>query len=66
MLALSAFGMGVFLNPGLLDTVMTMSPEELRVASLALVGGLSSLLGLHLVSSIGGPDMPVVITVLNR
>lgn len=58
--------MGVFLNPGLMDMVTNMSPEELRVASLALVGGVSSLLGLHLVSSIGGPDMPVVITVLNR
>ena len=66
MLALSALGMGVFLNPALLDTVMSMSPEELRVASLALVSGLSGLLGLHLVSSIGGPDMPVVITILNR
>ncbi len=66
MLALSALGLGVFLNPALFETAMSMGPEELRVASLALVSGLSAFLGLHLVSSIGGPDMPVVITVLNR
>lgn len=57
--------MAAFLNPDLASTLTSMSPEELRVASLALVGGVSSVLGLHLVSSIGGPDMPVVITVLN-
>jgi len=53
-----------FLDPGIFGA-LTAGPEELRLGSLALVGGLSSLLGLHLVASIGGPDMPVVITVLN-
>lgn len=65
MLAISGVGMAAFLNPDLAISLTTMSPEELRVASLALVAGISSLLGLHLVSSIGGPDMPVVITILN-
>ena len=65
MLALSGLGMAAFVNPGLIDSFTGMGPEEMRVASLALVGGVSSLLGLHLVASIGGPDMPVVITILN-
>jgi NAD(P) transhydrogenase len=42
-----------------------MGPEELRVACLGLVAVTSSLLGLHLTASIGGADMPVVITILN-
>ena len=65
MLALSAAGMATFISPELAGTLTTMSPEELRLGSLALVGGISSLLGLHLVASIGGADMPVVITILN-
>jgi len=65
MLVLSGIGMAAFLDPGLLGAFTTMGPEELRLGSLALVGGISSLLGLHLVASIGGPDMPVVITILN-
>lgn len=65
MLAVSGLGMATFLYPELATSLTAMGPEELRVASLALVGGVSSLLGLHLVSSIGGPDMPVVITILN-
>ena len=62
MLLTAACGMAVFLNP---DILSTMNPEDLRVMSLALVAGVSSLLGLHLTASIGGADMPVVITVLN-
>lgn len=42
-----------------------MDPESLRLASLGVVAGVSSLLGLHLTASIGGADMPVVITILN-
>ena len=42
-----------------------MGPEELRLASLGLVAATSSILGLHLTASIGGADMPVVITILN-
>ena len=62
MLSLSALGMASFLNP---DLIANMDPETVRIASLGLVSGLSSLLGLHLTASIGGADMPVVITILN-
>ncbi len=65
MLAVNAAGMATFVNPEIATSLTTLNPEDLRVDSLALVGGISSLLGLHLVASIGGPDMPVVITVLN-
>jgi len=67
MLSISAFGMALFLNPSLggFDAVVNMDPESIRLASLETVGALSALLGLNLVASIGGPDMPVVITVLN-
>ena len=65
MLALCAGGMAAFLNPSLGTDVLNVDPETLRLASLGLVAGVSSLLGLHLTASIGGADMPVVITVLN-
>ena len=65
MLALCAGGMAAFLNPSLGTDILNMDPETLRLASLGLVAGISSLLGLHLTASIGGADMPVVITVLN-
>lgn len=65
MLALCAGGMAAFLNPSLGTDILNMDPETLRLASLGLVAGVSSLLGLHLTASIGGADMPVVITVLN-
>ena len=65
MLALCAGGMAAFLNPSLGTDVLNLDPETLRLASLGLVAGVSSLLGFHLTASIGGADMPVVITVLN-
>ena len=64
-LALCAGGMAAFLNPSLGTDALSMDPENLRLASLGLVAGVSSLLGLHLTASIGGADMPVVITILN-
>jgi NAD/NADP transhydrogenase beta subunit len=44
-----------------------MGPDELRMASLlGVVADVSSLLGLNLTaSSIGGANIPVVITILN-
>merc|ERR1712048_602624 len=42
-----------------------MDAETLQLGSLGLIAVVSSLLGLHLTASIGGADMPVVITVLN-
>lgn len=65
MVTTSAAGMALFLNPSLGGDILNMDPESLRLASLAMVAGISSLLGLHLTASIGGADMPVVITVLN-
>jgi len=64
-LGLVVLGLATFVNPDLAGSIAQMGPEELRLASLALVAGVSSLLGLHLTASIGGADMPVVITVLN-
>ena len=64
MVAIAAAGMAAFLNPGLADFAQ-MDPESLRLASLSMVAVISSVLGWHLTASIGGADMPVVITVLN-
>jgi H+-translocating NAD(P) transhydrogenase len=65
MVATSALGMAAFLNPALASSFADMDPETIRVVSLALVSVISSVLGWHLTASIGGADMPVVITVLN-
>jgi H+-translocating NAD(P) transhydrogenase len=63
MLAICALGFGAFLDPALLGSVMDVSTTQ--VASLGMLGVVSALLGWHLTASIGGADMPVVITVLN-
>lgn len=65
MLGLVVMGLGAFIEPSLAAGIANMGPEELRLASLGLVAAVSSLLGIHLTASIGGADMPVVITVLN-
>ena len=65
MLAVSALGMIAFIDPSFVGSFVNVGPEELRLGSLGLVAAVSSLLGLHLTASIGGADMPVVITVLN-
>jgi NAD(P) transhydrogenase len=64
MVALCGIGMTLFLNPSLASNV-EITPDTIRLASLGTAALLSSLLGLHLTASIGGADMPVVITVLN-
>jgi NAD(P) transhydrogenase len=56
MLAASVYGSWVFMN--------TTSPE-LAVQALLGVGAMAGLLGWHLTASIGGADMPVVVTLLN-
>ncbi|GMH96861.1 hypothetical protein TrST_g13399 [Triparma strigata] len=63
-LAVCGAGLAAFLNPALAASIST-DPEAVRLASLATVALVSSGLGLNLVASIGGADMPVVITVLN-
>jgi NAD(P) transhydrogenase len=65
MVTLSAIGMGLFLNPALGGDIINADPETIRLGSLGLVAAISSALGLHLTASIGGADMPVVITILN-
>lgn len=62
MISACAIGMGTFLNPGLLDSI---DPATLQVGSLGAVAAISALMGAHLTASIGGADMPVVITILN-
>lgn len=63
MLSVCAVGLAMFLNPALAAGIM--APEAVRMASLGVVAVVSSLMGVHLTASIGGADMPVVITVLN-
>ena len=57
--------MVAFLDPSLVGSLVGVGPEELQLGALGLIAGVSSLLGLHLTASIGGADMPVVITILN-
>eukprot|EP00978_Attheya_sp_CCMP212_P023740 scaffold73313_cov47-Attheya_sp.AAC.1 len=65
MITVSALGMATFIDPALAGGLTHMDPESLRLVSLGSVAAISSLMGLHLTASIGGADMPVVITVLN-
>jgi H+-translocating NAD(P) transhydrogenase len=65
MLGVCILGMGAFLSPDLAASAISTDPESVRLASLGVVAALSSVLGYHLTASIGGADMPVVITVLN-
>ena len=64
MAGMIALGMAAFLNPALVDST-GIDPDTVQLSSLSFSAFASSILGLHLVASIGGPDMPVVITVLN-
>ena len=65
MIATCAVGMAAFLNPDLVGSITEIDPSGVGLASLGLVAVVSSVLGWHLTASIGGADMPVVITVLN-
>jgi len=65
MLAVCAAGFATFLDPTLASGALNMDADTLQLASLGLVGAVSSVLGYHLTGSIGGADMPVVITILN-
>lgn len=65
MIGVVGLGLAIFLSPDMASSLVDMGPEELRLASLGVVAAVSSLLGLHLTASIGGADMPVVITILN-
>jgi len=65
MLAMVVVGMGAFLNPEFAGNYMQMDPSVLAVGNLATLAIVSGALGAHLTASIGGADMPVVITILN-
>jgi len=67
MVSTIALGMAAFLNPSLGSSlgIDSLDAESLQLSSLVLDALVSSILGFHLVASIGGPDMPVVVTVLN-
>ena len=65
MLGACVLGMGAFLSPELASGLASVDPETLRLGSLGMAAAVSSVLGWHLTASIGGADMPVVITVLN-
>ena len=65
MLGACTLGMGAFLSPDLSAGLLSMDAESLRLGSLGMAAAISSVLGWHLTASIGGADMPVVITVLN-
>ena len=67
MIGVLALGMAAFLDPSIGSAVgiESLSPEALQLSSLSMAATVSAVLGFHLVSSIGGPDMPVVVTVLN-
>jgi NAD(P) transhydrogenase len=62
MLVLCTVGLGLFLSP---EFITSLGAEETRLASISMVSAVSAVMGLHLTASIGGADMPVVITVLN-
>ena len=66
MISVLALGMAAFLDPSLGSAIGfgVLDPETLQLASISLDAVVLSVLGFHLVASIGGPDMPVVVTVL--
>eukprot|EP00533_Pseudo-nitzschia_delicatissima_P009466 CAMPEP_0116107174 /NCGR_PEP_ID=MMETSP0327-20121206/16069_1 /TAXON_ID=44447 /ORGANISM="Pseudo-nitzschia delicatissima, Strain B596" /LENGTH=1133 /DNA_ID=CAMNT_0003599917 /DNA_START=145 /DNA_END=3546 /DNA_ORIENTATION=+ len=65
MLGACTLGMAAFLSPDIASGLASVDPETLRLGSLGMAAAVSSVLGWHLTASIGGADMPVVITVLN-
>jgi H+-translocating NAD(P) transhydrogenase len=65
LLGTCILGMTAFLSPDIAAGALSMDPEGVRLVSLGMVAAVSSVLGWHLTASIGGADMPVVITVLN-
>lgn len=65
MLGVLALGMAAFLDPSLAGSLGFDGAESAQLSSLVLDAVVASVLGFHLVASIGGPDMPVVVTVLN-
>jgi H+-translocating NAD(P) transhydrogenase len=65
MVTVCALGMGAFLDPSLANSWIGLDAATIQLGSLGLVGFVSTILGWHLTASIGGADMPVVITILN-
>lgn len=65
MLLACALGMVSFLDPSVASSIAGVDAATLQVGSLGFVAFVSSIMGWHLTASIGGADMPVVITILN-
>jgi H+-translocating NAD(P) transhydrogenase len=65
MLSACALGMVAFLDPSLAGGIVGVDVATLQLGSLGFVALVSSMMGWHLTASIGGADMPVVITILN-
>jgi H+-translocating NAD(P) transhydrogenase len=65
MLLACGVGLVSFLDPSLASSIADVDAASLQVGSLGFVALVSSIMGWHLTASIGGADMPVVITILN-
>jgi H+-translocating NAD(P) transhydrogenase len=65
MLVACGLGLVSFLDPSLASSIAGVDAGTLQVGSLGFVAFVSSIMGWHLTASIGGADMPVVITILN-
>jgi H+-translocating NAD(P) transhydrogenase len=67
MLSICGLGLAAFLAPGFAASVVPAlgAAGGIQLGSLVMGAIVSSVLGFHLTASIGGADMPVVITILN-
>jgi H+-translocating NAD(P) transhydrogenase len=67
MLGICGLGLAAFLAPGFAASLVPAlgAVGGIQLASLILGAVVSCILGFHLTASIGGADMPVVITILN-
>lgn len=65
LLGICTVGLAAFLNPTLAAGLVAIDPSVVQLGALGMAAVVSTVLGWHLTASIGGADMPVVITVLN-
>ncbi|ACI65927.1 predicted protein [Phaeodactylum tricornutum CCAP 1055/1] len=65
MITTCVLGFAAFLDPSLATNLVSIDHGTVQLVSLGIVASIASILGYHLTASIGGADMPVVITILN-